>query len=108
MNCFNCNPLELATKIVLLNNGRVRYLVSNMSKFKTLVHANQICNQIDNYRRIALFASTCCSDEERREIHERCSHGIYDCNNELRKLTEDAIRNELFIRELDKNRCLYY
>ena len=108
MNDFDGNPLELAAKIILLNNGRVRYLVSNMSKFKTLVHANQICNQIDNYRRIALFASTCCSDEERREIHERCSHGIYDCNNELRKLTEDAIRDELVIRELDKNRCLYY
>ena len=108
MNYFDCNPLELAAKIILLNNDRVRYLVSNMSKFKTLVHANQICNQIDNYRRIALFASTCCSDEERREIHERCSHGIYDCNNELRKLTEDAIRDELVIRELDKKRFLYY
>lgn len=108
MNFLNCNPLELATKIVLLNNDRVRYLVSNMSKFKTLVHANQICSQIDNYRKIAVFASCCCSDEERREIHERCSHGIYDCNNEFRKLTEDAIRDELVIRELDKNRCLYY
>ena len=93
MDNFDCYLLELAAMIILLNNGRVRYLVSNMSKFKTLVHANQICNQIDNYRRIALFASTCCSDEERREIHERCSHGIYDCNNELRKLTEDAIRD---------------
>ena len=108
MDNFDCYLLELAAKIILLNNGRVRYLVSNMSKFKTLVHANQICNQIDNYRRIALFTSCYCSDEERREIHERCSYGIYDCNNELRKLTEDAIRDELVIRELDKNRCLYY
>ena len=40
MNYFDCNPLELAAKIILLNNDRVRYLVSNMSKFKTLVYAN--------------------------------------------------------------------
>ena len=108
MNYFDCNPLGLAARIILQNNDRVRYLVSNMSKFKTLVHANLLCNQIDNYRRVAVFASCYCSDEERREIHERCSHGINDCNNELRKLTEDAIRDELVIRELDKKRCLYY
>ena len=108
MNDFNCNPLELVAKIVLLQNDKVRDFITNMSKVRTMVHINQLCYQIDNYRRIAVFASCCCSDEERREIHERCSHGINDCNNELRKLTEDAIRDELVIRELDKNRCLYY
>ena len=108
MNFYNFNPLELATKTALLQNGRVRDFISNMSKVRTMVQVIQLCNQIDNYRRIALFTSCYCSDEERREIHERCSHGIYDCNNELRKLTEDAIRDELVIRELDKNRCLYY
>ena len=108
MNFYNFNPLELATKTALLQNGRVRDFITNMSKVRTMVKVYQLYAQIDNYRRIALFASCYCSDEERREIHERCSHGINDCNNELRKLTEDAIRDELVIRKLNKNRCIYY
>ena len=108
MDYFNCNPLELAAKIVLLQNDRVRDFITNMSKVCSMEKANQLCTQIDKYRRIALFASCYFPDEKRREIHERCSHDIYDCNNELRKLTEDAIRDELLIRELDKNRYLYY
>ena len=57
MNYLNFNPLELAAKLIALQNDRVQHLVSRMSKVKTLVHANQLCNQIDNYQRIALFAS---------------------------------------------------
>ena len=102
MNFLDFNPLELVAKTALLQNGRLRDFITNMSKVRTMVKVYQLYAQIDNYRRIALFASTCCSDEERREIHERCSYGIYDCNNEFRKLTEDAIRDELVIRELDR------
>ena len=82
MNDFNCNPLELVAKIVLLQNDKVRDFITNMSKVRTMVHINQLCYRIDNYRRIALFASCYCSDEERQGIYERCSHGINDCNNE--------------------------
>ena len=91
MNYLNLNPLELAVKLIALQNDRVRHLASSISKVKTLVHANQLCNQIDNYQRIALFASCYFSGEEKREILEHCCHGINDCNNELRKLTRDTL-----------------
>ena len=40
MDDFDCYLLELAAKKILLNNDRVWCLVSNMSKFKTLVYDN--------------------------------------------------------------------
>ena len=104
MNFLNCNPLELATKIVLLNNDRVRYLVSNMSKFKTLVHANQICSQIDNYRKIAVFASLCPLSNDRSKILELCNHGINDSYNELDRLKREALRDEVIERCVDMRR----
>lgn len=108
MNYFNFNPLEFTAKTVLRQNDRVRHLVSSISKVKALVHVNQLCNQIENYRRIALFASCCFSGEERREIHERCSHGINDCNNELRRLTGDALLDKAIERLTDKRNGYQY
>lgn len=101
MNYLNFNPLELAAKLIALQNDRVQHLVSRMSKVKTLVHANQLCNQIDNYQKIALFASCCFSGEEKREILEHCCHGINDCNNELRKLTRDTLLDKTLERLTD-------
>ena len=101
MNYLNLNPLELAVKLIALQNDRVRHLASSISKVKTLVHANQLCNQIDNYQRIASFAFSCYFCEKRNRILEHCSHGINDYNNELRKLTRDTLLDKTLERLTD-------
>ena len=99
---YNNNPLELAVKFVVFPYDKVRHLADSISKAKTLAHVNQLCNQIDNYRRIASFASCCFPGEICREIHERCYRGINDCNNELRKLAKKTVKDE-FVMKLTNN-----
>ena len=87
MNYFNLNPFDF---------------ISDMSKAKTLLHVNQLYNQIDNYQRIASLASCCSLCEERSWILEHCSHGINDCNNELRRLTNNTLLDKAIERLIDK------
>ena len=98
MNDFNYHPLELATKLILLRNDRIRDIVSNVSKVNTLVHAGQLCNQIEYYQRIASFASLCPPSNDRNKILELCNHGINDSYNELDRIKREALRDEVIER----------
>ena len=100
----NINLIELATKLILLRNDRVRDFYSNMSKVNTLIHAGQLCNQIGIYQRIASFASCCSPCEERNRILEICHHRINDCDNEYRRIVEEVLRDKTIERFTDKNR----
>lgn len=102
------NLLELATKLILLQNDRVRDFYSNMSKVNTLVHAGQLYRQIEDYQRIASFASCCPPSYERSKILEQCNHGTNDCYNELKRLTKEALRDNVFERYADMRRGHQY
>ena len=94
----NINLIELATKLILLRNDRVRDFYSNMSKVNTLIHAGQLCNQIGIYQRIASFASCCSPSYERSKIIEQCNHEANDCYNELGRLMRESLKDEIVER----------
>lgn len=98
MNDFNNHPLELAAKLILLNNNGIRDFISNVSKINTLIHAGQLCNQIGIYQRIALFASCCSPSYERSKIIEQCNHEANDCFNELGRLMRESLKDKIVER----------
>lgn len=100
----NINLLELAVKLILLRNDRIRDFASNVSKANTLVYAGQLCNQIGSYKRMASFASLYSPSNDRSKILELCNHGINDCYNELGRLTREAIRDEAIERYANMRR----
>ena len=104
MNYLNYNPFELAAKLILQRNARIRDFVSNVSKVNTLVHVGQLCNQIEVYQKIASFASLCPLSNDRSKILELCNHGINDSYNELDRLKREALRDEVIERCLDMRR----
>lgn len=104
MNDFNYHPLELATKLILLRNDRIRDFVSNVSKVNTLIHAGQLYKQIEYYQRIASLASCCPPSYDRDQIFERCNHGINDSYNELDRLKREAFRDEVVERYANMRR----
>ena len=108
MNDFNYHPLELAAKIILLKNDGIRDVVNNVSKINALIHAGQLCNQIGIYQRIASFASCCPPSYERSKILEQCNHGTNDCYNEFKRLTKEALRDNVFERYADMRRGHQY
>lgn len=104
MNYLNYNPFELAAKLILQRNARIRDFVSNVSKVNTLIHAGQLYKQIEYYQRIASLASCCPPSYDRDQIFERCNHGINDCYNELDRLKREALRDEVIERCVDMRR----
>lgn len=108
MNHFNYHPLELAAKLILLKNDRIRDFISNVSKVNTLVHVGQLCNQIDSYQIIASFASCCSPSYERSKILEQCNHGTNDCYNELERLTKEALRDKAIEKYANMRRGYRY
>ena len=104
MNDFNYHPLELAAKLILLNNDGIRDFVSNVSKVNTLIHAGQLCNQIGFYQRIASFASCCPPSYERCKILEQCNHEANDCYNELGRLMRESLKDETVERYANMRR----
>lgn len=100
----NINLLDFVTKLILLQNDRVRDFYSNMSKVKTLVHAGQLYRQIEDLQSIALFASSCLPSYERSKILEQCNHGKNDCYNELERLTKEVLREKAIERYTNMRR----
>lgn len=108
MNDFNNHPLELAAKLILLNNDGIRDFVSNVSKVNTLIHAGQLYNQIGIYQRIASFASCCPPSYERSIVLEQCNHEAYDCYNELGRLMRESLKDETVERYSNMRRGHQY
>ena len=108
MNDFNCHPLELAAKLILLKNDGIRDIVSNVSKVNTLVHVGQLCNQIESYQRIASFASWCPPSNDRDKILELCNHEVNDCYNELGRLMRESLKDETVERYSNMRRGHQY
>ena len=104
MNYLNYNPFELAAKLILQRNDRIRDFVSNVSKVNTLIHAGQLYKQIEYYQRIASFASLCPLSNDRSKILELCNHGINDSYNELDRLKREAFRDEVVERYANMRR----
>ena len=105
MNYFNYNPYELAVKLIAFQlNDRVRKLVGNISKAKSLIHISQLFQQREYYQRIASLASCCFPCEERNRILEICHHRINDCDNEYRRIVEEVLRDKTIERFTDKQR----
>lgn len=104
----NINLIELAAKLILLNNDGIRDFVSNVSKVNTLIHAGQLCNQIGFYQRIVSFASCCSPSYERSKILEQCNHEANDCYNELGKLMRETLRDETIERYANMRRGHQY
>lgn len=109
MNYFNYNPFELAVKLIAFqSNDRVRELVSNISKTKSLIYASQLYQQREYYQRIASLASCCFPCNERSRTLEHCYHGINDCDNELKRIVEEELRNKTVERYTDEQRRYQY
>ena len=105
MNYFNYNPYELAVKLIAFqSNDRVRELVGNISKAKSLIHISQLFQQREYYQRIASLASCCSPCDEKSRILELCHHRINDCDNEYKKIVEEVLWDKTIERFTDKNR----
>ena len=105
MNYLYYNPFELAAKLIAFqSNDRVRELIGNISKAKSLIHTSQLFQQREYYQRIASLASCCFPCEERNRILEICHHRINDCDNEYRRIVEEVLRDKTIERFTDKQR----
>ena len=84
-------------KILISQNEKVRRASDALSKAHTLYTAGQI---MDRRARLANIASlvSCgmlpTSPEEKQQIMEICHHQISECDKVLRKIGEDAVKEE--------------
>ncbi len=85
-------------KILISQNERVRHAFDAMSKANTLYTAGKV---LDYRARLANIASlvSCgmlpASPEEKHQIMEICHHQISECDEVLRKMREDAVKDEV-------------
>lgn len=85
-------------KILISQNERVRRASDALSKAHTLYTAGQI---MDRRARLANIASlvSCgmlpTSPEEKQQIIKICHHQISECDEVLRKMGEDAVKEEV-------------
>lgn len=85
-------------KILILQNERARSAYDAMSKVNTLYTAGQV---LDYRARLANIASlvSCgilpASSDEKHQIMEMCHHQISGCDEVLRKIGEDAVKDEV-------------
>lgn len=89
-------------KILISQNERARRASDALSKAHTLYTAGQI---MDRRARLANIASlvSCgmlpASPEEKQQIMEICHHQISECDEVLRKMGEDAVKDEIMSLE---------
>ena len=85
-------------KILISQNERAHRAYDAMSKSNTLYTAGQV---MDYRARLANIASlvSCgmlpASPEEQRQIMEVCHHQISECDEVLRKMGEDVVKDEV-------------
>ncbi|MBQ8362159.1 MAG: hypothetical protein IJX44_09495 [Bacteroidaceae bacterium] len=85
-------------KILISQNERVRRASDTLSKAHTLYTAGQIMDRrarLANIASLVSYGMLPASPEEKQQIMEICHHQISECDKMLRKIGEDAIKDEV-------------
>lgn len=89
-------------KILISQNERVRRAYDSMSKAQTLFTVGQIMERRGRLANIASLVSCGMlptSPEEKQQIMEICHHQISECDEVLRKIGENAVKDEIMSLE---------
>lgn len=92
------NYIDDLMKILISRDERARRAYDAMSKANTLFTAGQIMERRARFANIASLVSCGmlpASHEEKQQIMEMCHHQISECDEVLRKMGEDAVKDEV-------------
>lgn len=98
MNTHNDNPVEILSKLLVLQNERVRMWNDIMSKTKTVATANRLmqhktaCESVANQ---LLRGFINLPESDRNRLLSECINEIDKCNKALNHLGMDAIKDEV-------------